>query len=283
MRTIATSLTLAAILATGGTVGAHADDWDKDFSVAGRPKVEIVTDDGHVDVTMGDSHHVVVKIHTTGWRIGPDGIRITPAQDGDRVRVEVREPHFQFGIFLTRRVQIDVIVPRELALDVDTGDGSVTLPALEGVVRVHTGDGSIEADGATGDLRLESGDGRIRADGLQGALYAHTGDGSLRVSGRFTRLELSSGDGRIEAEAATGSKVAEGWDLHTGDGSIALRIPRDLATDLDASTGDGSIDLDLPVAVEGHIDAKQLRGRINGGGGLLRIRSGDGGIRITTL
>ncbi len=279
-----TPIALAALLAVSGAATARADDWEHRFAVGARPVVEMLTDDGRVHVSVGDGDAVVVRVHTAGWRIEDSGgIRITQAQDGDHVRVEVREPHFQFGLFVNRRVEIELIVPRELTLDVDTGDGSVYLPSLAGRVHVHTGDGSIVAEAARGELDLESGDGSIRGTRLQGSLRAHSGDGTVEVSGRFDRLALSSGDGSIRAEAVPGSKLAEPWDLHTGDGRIVLRVPKDLDADLDATTGDGSIDVDLPVTVSGRLGHHQLNGRMNAGGETLRLTSGDGSIHIAAI
>jgi hypothetical protein len=276
-------LMLAALLGLGAAT-ARADDWNKSYSVGAHPHLTVVTDDARVNVLVGPAGSIGIRVHTEGWKIGSGGIAIREEQNGDEVRMEAREPHFQMDFsFHVRRVEIEVTVPKELALDVDTGDGSVTLAPVTGSVRVHTGDGSVEAQGLHGDLSLVSGDGHIRARDLDGRLYAHTGDGSIEVNGRFTRLELSSGDGRIDATAGAGSRVNEDWDLHTGDGSIQLRVPHDLAADLEAETGDGSIDADMPVSVEGHFQKHHLSGHLNGGGAPIRLRSGDGSIRIAAL
>jgi hypothetical protein len=71
--------------------------------------------------------------------------------------------------------------------------------------------------------------------------------------------------------------------LRTRDGSVSLRLPQDIAADLDAHTGDGRIDSDFPVTVSGSslTDSKSVRGRLNGGGPLLEIRTGDGSIHIS--
>ena len=282
MRTTFVPMLAALIgLAAGG---AHADDWNRTYRVGAHPHLAVSTDDAHVSVLVGEPGTIAIRVHTEGWKIGSGGIAIHDEQSGDQVRFETREPHFQWGLtFHPLKIEVEVTVPRELALDVDTGDGNVTLAPVTGTVRVHTGDGSVDAEGLHGDLSLVSGDGHIRAHDLDGRLYAHTGDGGIAVSGRFTRLELSSGDGRIEATADAGSKVAEVWDLHTGDGSIQLRVPKDLAADLEAETGDGSIDADLPVSVEGRFVSRHLSGHLNGGGAPIRLRSGDGNIHIAAL
>ena len=46
---------------------------------------------------------------------------------------------------------------------------------------------------------------------------------------------------------------------------------------------DGHIDLDLPVTVEGKLGSNTVRGKLNGGGSLLAIKTGDGSIRLEKL
>lgn len=41
------------------------------------------------------------------------------------------------------------------------------------------------------------------------------------------RPHLTTDDGQIEVEALAGSRLASEWELHTGDGSITIRLRRD--------------------------------------------------------
>lgn len=150
----------------------------------------------------------------------------------------------------------------------------------EGNVNLHTGDGHIELSHLKGEMQLESGDGHEEIDSVDGTLRAHTGDGRINATGRFDALELQTGDGRIEAQALAGSTMASGWTLHTGDGSVTLRLPANFAADVDLHTNDGEITLDMPVAVEGRLGARNIRGKMNGGGNLLTVHTGDGSIRL---
>ena len=84
-------------------------------------------------------------------------------------------------------------------------------------------------------------------------------------------------------DAERGSTMGNGWDLRTSDGSVALRIPAELAADVDLHTGDGHIDLEVPVTVEGKLGGNNVRGKMNGGGPLLAIKTSDGSIRLEKL
>ena len=80
--------------------------------------------------------------------------------------------------------------------------------------------------------------------------------------------------------AKSGSTLAASWRLETGDGSVSLEVPGDLAADVDLHTSDGHIDLDMPVTTEGKIRQNEIHGKLNGGGSLLTIRTGDGSIHL---
>jgi DUF4097 and DUF4098 domain-containing protein YvlB len=263
---------------------AVGDDWSRQYALKGRPQLSVITDDGSVRIEPGDRPEIDARVTTRGWRIGPDDVTITESQVGDRVTIEVRTPHDQWGMnFGHRSLTVTLRVPREADLDIRTGDGSVTVAPVSGRLKIFTGDGSITAEGLKGEIRLHTGDGSIRATGLEGRLEADTGDGHLDVRGRFDVLDLRTGDGGIEAEAERGSKMSGAWSLRSGDGGITLRVPDDLSADLDAHTGDGHITVDLPVSVAGSISTSSVRGKLGAGGPPLRVQTGDGSIRLQRL
>ena len=80
--------------------------------------------------------------------------------------------------------------------------------------------------------------------------------------------------------------MSEPWEISTGDGSVSLYLPREFDADLDAHTGDGSIRNDLGIEAADTRDKdgerRTLRTKIGNGGKLLRIRTGDGAIRLKT-
>ena len=93
---------------------------------------------------------------------------------------------------------------------------------------------------------------------------------------------MRTNDGRVDVEAQKGSKLAPDWSLASGDGPISLRVPSDLAATLDLRTGDGRVDVRLPVTITGRVREREMQGTINGGGPLLRIRTGDGSVTLTS-
>ena len=269
-----------AVVALAGTP-ARADEWSHRYPVKGTPDLHVKTDDGSVHVETSDAAEIEARVTTEGWKIAPGEVTIIESQTGDRVDLEVRLPKQVFGFHTGhRKVSVLLRVPKTADLDVHTGDGSIEAQPVSGRLRLSTGDGSITAEGLEGDVRLHSGDGSIKAKGLSGRLNAETGDGSMDVRGRFEVLDLHTGDGSIEAAAESGSKLEEAWSLSSGDGSITLRLPDGLGADLDAHTGDGGIVLERPASLTGTVHENTVRGKLGPGGLLLKVRTGDGSIRL---
>jgi len=274
------AMLMCATFAVAGT--ARADDWSQKYAVTGKPDLRVESNDAHIDVDTWDRKEIEARVTTRGWAIGPNGVRITDSNSGNRVSIQVRVPRMDWHWGTNNRsVTITLMVPREADLTAETGDGHVSVKSLAGKIDVHTGDGHISVSSVRGVMRLRTGDGHVDGDNLDGKLEVQTGDGRVRVSGRFDSLELRTNDGSIDADARQGSKIESEWYLTTGDGAVRLRIPGNLSADLDAHTGDGHIRVDFPITMPaGTVSRSSVSGKLNGGGPPLRVRTGDGSITI---
>jgi DUF4097 and DUF4098 domain-containing protein YvlB len=244
------------------SLAAQAEEWRKTYTTSGNPSVRVESNDAGIEVRGAEGNQVEAVVTTRGLKIGPNDVRVTERQTGDSVEIEVERPHrICFGI-CNQNIEIAVRVPRTSNLRLHSGDGHLKVSDVKGTFELDTSDGSIT---------VEDGDGTLNAD---------THDGRVRVNGRFDRMDIHTGDGSIEAELAKGSKMNSSWSIRTGDGHVQLRLPPDFAADLDAHTGDGHVSVDFPVTVAGNLRQNTVRGKMNGGGQLLEIRTGDGDVRI---
>jgi DUF4097 and DUF4098 domain-containing protein YvlB len=258
----------------------HAEDYSKTYGVTNRPQVHVVTNDGSVRVSSGNSSQVEFHVVYKGYEIDKT-LQIESHQEGDHVELKARivnHLHLSFGNW--QKLQIEVRMPKDGDIQVETGDGSIKADNISGNVDLRTGDGGISVTDIKGSLRIHTGDGRVEGANLDGKCDATSGDGRIRLAGRFDVLGVDSGDGSIEATVTNGSKMEGPWKIHSGDGSVTLAIPGDLSADIDASTGDGHISADIPITVEGLISKSHIRGKLNGGGQSLTVHSGDGSIRL---
>jgi hypothetical protein len=271
------TLALALVCATR----VRAEEVTKTFSVSGHAKVRVETDDGAVRVSTGDIRQVEIRVVYSGYKLDRD-LRVSTSQSGDTVEVAAKTSGSSFWNWGVRHasLRVEVHMPKDADLSVRTGDGSVEADSITGSMDATTGDGSIRVQGAKGNIHFHTGDGSIEARGLDGQVDASSGDGHINVEGRFDSLNIKTGDGSVTAKASAGSKVASSWTIHTGDGSVDVEIPGDLKANIDASTHDGHISLGLPVTVEGTFSSSKIRGKLNGGGQSLEIRTGDGSIHL---
>jgi hypothetical protein len=290
------TLLVAALLAPK----VQAEEVVKSHTVSGRASVHVDTNDGGVRVTTSDSKQVEFRVEYSGYELNKN-LHVESRQDGDKVELTARiTGHWGFSWgHNSRNLHIEVRMPRDADLQVETGDGSVQAESIHGTVNVHTGDGSVKAnslagtidlhtndgsiavDNLKGDIRLRTGDGSIEAHDIDGKVEADSGDGHIRLAGRFDALNIKTGDGSVDTRILPGSKMASSWSIRTGDGSVDIVLPGDFQANIDATTGDGHISLGIPVTVEGTFSKSAIHGKMNGGGQPLTIHTGDGSIRLS--
>jgi hypothetical protein len=243
---------------------------EKLFTVPPGAELTLTTFDGSIQVDAWDRPEIRVEIQ----KRGPDpdvaaALEVKATQEGNRLVVEAPAP----------RVSHEFV-----------GIGNVSSPSVSFVVSVpkkvkvsaNTRDGSIKAANLTGDLTVRTDDGSVQVGGVNGRVSLESGDGSIHAEGRFEALHVQTGDGSIVIEAGEGSTMNGDWDVSTRDGSIVFRIPENFSAQIDATSRDGSVRGDLGGLAheEGSHGQESLRGRVGNGGHTVKLRSGDGSIRV---
>jgi DUF4097 and DUF4098 domain-containing protein YvlB len=292
MKSVLPVLAVAAFapLAIAGCVvvdsQGHIVREEKRFTVSGRPELKLSTFDGAIEIRVGDARTVVVEIEKRGST--PEALeelKIETQQDGNRINVEVKRPRKETVLIGLGRIsptaKLIVTMPRDGNVNARSGDGSIRIEQVRGVIDLHTGDGSVRASDISGQVTIGTGDGSVTVDNVEGDLDVNTGDGSVSVAGKLGALKLHTSDGSITFRAESGTTMKADWSIDTGDGGVALYLPSDFAGELDARTGDGTIRSELKLAGgNGESGRRSLRGALGAGGKMLRIRTGDGSIRL---
>jgi hypothetical protein len=264
---------------------------EKRFEVSGTPELRLTTADGAIEIRSWDRPEVVVEIEKRGAnREAVDALKVTVEQDGDRIELEVKRPREEsftgLGIHRSASARLIVSVPQKSNVTARSGDGSIRVEGVAGRLDLSTGDGSIRARNVDGDLTLHTGDGSVTVENGRGRLGVETGDGSVSVAGSLSSLRLQTGDGSIVYRADAETRMADDWDVSTGDGTVTLYLPSDFSANLDARTGDGRISNDLQIEAEREQDDEtdsdrhSLTSQLGTGGRTLRVRTNDGSIRI---
>jgi len=292
MRSVLSGAAVSAcvVLGTACTVTGdspiHIVREEKRFTVAGAPEVRLTTFDGSIDVRSWDRPEVLVEVEKRGpTKASIESLEIVTGQKGNVVELEVkrarRETLASVGFHRSPSARLIVLLPRRTDLRARTSDGSIRLEGVQGRIELRTGDGSIRVTDVSGELTFDTGDGSVTVDDAAGRLVVDTGDGGVSVSGKLASVRLRTRDGAIIYRAQPGTAMDDDWDISTGDGSVSLYLPVDLSAQVDAQTGDGAIRDELRIAGGDDGDRRTLRGRLGASGGrVIRVRTGDGTIRL---
>jgi hypothetical protein len=286
------AVALAALASTACTIDLHGDGTvvseQKSFPATGEVTLRLETFDGAIEVRSWERNEVSVEIlRTANTADEARALEVRTSQDGNRITIEApneRTGHtIRIGAWRSPSVAFVVRAPRRMILEASTGDGSITVGDLAGVLTLKSGDGAIRGENLEGRITASTGDGSITVHDSRGELDVDSGDGSIRLSGSFESLRVHSGDGSVTVDAAEGSAMKDDWSVTTGDGSVRVSLPSGFNAEIDAQSGDGRVMTDWAVERrdDEDEDRRTFRGRLGTGGRTLTVRSGDGSINLS--
>lgn len=245
---------------------------------------------------------------------------VTTTQDGNKVEVHAkyeggkssgwfgRSPELQVSLLITvpRKFDVDLktagghIIVADLTgkLKAHTSGGNLTFKQIEGPVSAHTSGGHINLAGCKGSVDLKTSGGNLTLSDIEGDVTASTSGGHIsteKISGK-TVVKTSGGNigvagnrGSIEARTSGGHVTAELLEqpasnclFDTSGGNITIAFAERVAVDIDASTSGGRVSTDFPIVtiVQGEQKKNELRGKINGGGPLVKAHTSGGNVRL---
>lgn len=158
----------------------------------------------------------------------------------------------------------------------------VSVPPQYDVTLKTASRGDIYVGDLVGTARAMALGGNLEFGEIQGEVWGKTGVwGDISLKGCQSNVALTTALGDIHAEMET--QPQSRWFLNTSmDGEIVVRLPADIAVDLDAET-QGAISNNFSTQFQGALKGNRLEGRLNGGGPLLMLRSTAGDIRLKGL
>jgi hypothetical protein len=290
--------------ASGGKLIVDVDFGTIDVTAATDGKVTV---EAHRKIDFGDEAREKEYLAAAPIRI---------SKDGNTVTVRAHSPKGDsFWSFRHSRMngRYSVSVPRNFNTDLHTAGGSISASELsgsvtaqtsggklkfthlEGTIEGKTSGGSIHLDGCNGPTEIETSGGDITAIDGRGSLHARTSGGGIHVrnfSGD-TNVKTSGGgltlqqiDGELTGKTSGGSISASvpgpavnEVNLESSAGSIDLALPVSAAVDISAETSAGRVTTTLPVVLAS-ADHEHLRGKLNGGGKAVVLRTSAGSIAI---
>jgi hypothetical protein len=240
--------------------------------IGSRGRLTVRLASAELRLRAGDDDRVIVR--TPDGRSFPDRLIIEPVDGGLTIR---DKEVFGLGFALGRRtVQLDIQVPADAELGIDSASGWVETDGLRGVQRIGTVSGEVHLRRASGTIELTavSGDGTVDLDGTA-TLTVRSVSGDVEVRGGridALRLATTSGDIRIDSELTSGADHS----IESLSGDVELVTPGGVR--VEARTVSGDLTTDRPHRTEGRMGRRTL---IVGDGAIrLGFRSVSGDLRI---
>jgi len=272
---------------------------------------------GADDKVVVDAHRKIDSDNETREKEYLAAAPVTVSKDGNTVTIRARRSQKDRNMNWSGRCNMDarytVKVPKNFnselrtaggsiigseltgTMSADTSGGKLKFTHLKGPTGATTSGGSIELNGCEGAVKVDTSGGRIESVDGSGSLEARTSGGSIVVRnfGGDTKVETSGGrlafeniNGKIFGRTSGGSITARlkspvpgDVNLETSAGSIEVTVPPDAGLDVEAEASSGRVTSDLPFTGT-RTDREQMKGKINGGGKALVLRTSAGSISI---
>jgi outer membrane protein insertion porin family len=193
-----------------------------------------------------------------------DKIEIKIERIEDRIEIKTSQPLFS-GSILSGKVKAwvehEIFVPENMSLEVKTRDGAVYATGIRGKLKINTLSGSIELKNVVGSVSAETATGDIYGEVLFDA-----------------ESKFSTVNGSIDIRV--GDTFSVPISAHTISGSIDIAVPEGFSADVDASAISGGVSCDF--LEDGTVDGNSLKGKLFGGGPLMKLRAISGDISVNT-
>lgn len=306
-KTLLPLLVILALTIATPAFGQAQGQFDRTLKVTAAPDVEVSTGSGDIMVRTGDTSSVRVigriraSSNMSSWFGGGASaeakvkrIEANPPieQTGNMIRIgRIDDPELRRNI----SISYEVTVPAATTLRASTGSGNTDVQGLTSPTKVSTGSGDVNVRNISAEVRANTGSGNVQAADIKGAFHGDTGSGDITVRGGGTGdVFVSTGSGNIavqemkgtlrartgSGDVSVGGVATSNWDVQTGSGNVTLHLPSNAAFELNAQTSSGSIDVNREITMSGQINKHHIRGKVNGGGTLLTLRTGSGDIQI---
>lgn len=232
-----------------------------------------------------------------GWGSDREGVcevrQYTVAPGADALTVDAAP---NGGIQVQGGPRGDILV---FAKVVATADSEQRAREIAAGVRVDAASDRISAEGPSGlgrrenwhvsyriavpaqtSLSLRSSNGGISVADVEGRLEFRTVNGGIKLSRLAGEVTGRTSNGGVDVDLDGASWVGAGLDVETSNGGVRLRLPEQYSARLEASTVNGGLHLDFPITVQGRV-SRAISTNIGAGGPLIRVKTSNGGIRVT--
>ncbi|MEK5023652.1 DUF4097 family beta strand repeat-containing protein [Paenibacillus sp. FSL M7-1046] len=165
------------------------------------------------------------------WKVTTEGDTLTLELDEETTWLDI-----QIG-FNFKDPYLNVNLPMNLAVEVDTGDGSVEASDLKAGIEIDTSNGTLDIHDVAGGVDAHTSNGTMVVKEVQGEVKLVSSNGAITLGNIDGSLTAKSSNGRITIDsAATGD-----WDLKSSNGKITASLPAASDAKITADTSNGAL------------------------------------------
>lgn len=224
-RLLAAALLTLSLSACGGEM--HEWDQEQTLPLEQFQTLNAEINNGNFEVSTHAENTIIVRAHYVlkskrKGELSPE-IQLKTVPAASSLGLRVNQPSLLGDESLTSH--INLTVPKQLALELKTGNGNISSDGLAASLQLQTQQGSLTVKNTTGNVTADTGNGNLIFEQVTGTQHtAKSGNGSLAFKQVTGALQASTTNGNIEAELL-GVDRPEDYSLSTSNGNIMLGLP----------------------------------------------------------
>jgi hypothetical protein len=129
-------------------------------------------------------------------------------------------------------------------------------------------------------LELKTTNGGISIESVEGRIAFQTVNGGVKLAAVSGEVHGRTTNGGVEVDLTGPTWHGQGLDVQTSNGGVRLRVPENYSARLEAGTVNGGVSVDFPITLQGRIN-REIATDLGGGGPLIRVRTHNGGLKVT--
>src|SRR6266540_2965295 len=239
---------------------SYSDTVEERFTFKGAPRLHVRNVSGETSITAaGASGEIRVVARKRVSASSEDrakrllqNLEVRMEKRGEALLVELHLYEQERGwldLFRGKRFRVDfeITVPTECAIDAQTVSGEMVIEGVRGPLEVQTVSGDVRLEDVKGPMRLKSVSGDIDCRRYVGYLEGNTVSGDVTIgAARLRSSQLHTVSGDVLIEGRLDPRKEHRFKTISGDVELALLEPD--AT-IDYRTASGDVECELPARI----------------------------------
>jgi hypothetical protein len=266
----------------------HDQTIEKTFTVEGMPRLRVQNVSGETAIRVGEAGQVrvVARKRVKGGSADRakrllENVEVIIEQKGNDIFVE---PHLYeqertwLDLFRGKRFRVDfeITVPRETAVNAQTVSGDLDLNGTRGPTRMESVSGDVNVADVQGPMRLKSVSGDVQCTDYVGAVEGSSVSGDVDIRGRVRACELHTVSGDISVDLDPEAGRESRLKTISGDVEVGL-LTSSCVCDYHTASGDLECEEPARIIREGRKDRTIIIGE---GRGHLLVKTVSGDLTI---